>query len=118
MISCDPMMATGTMSTPESIARWKPPFLNGPSRPSRVRVPSGKMTTDWPDRIRRAASPTVRRADAAFWRSMKMKRPAAMAQPNSGILDSCFLAMKRNDAGMATNTTQMSTIEAWLGMKT
>ena len=33
-----------------------------------------------------------------------MKRPAAMAQPNSGILDSCFLAMKRNDAGMATKT--------------
>ena len=106
------------MSAPESMARWKPPFLNGPSRPSRVRVPSGKITTDWPDLIRRAASSMLRRADAAFCRSMKMKRPAPIAQPNSGMRDSCFFAMKRNDAGMATNTAQMSTIDAWLGMNT
>ncbi len=80
-----PRMATGTMSAPESIARWKPPFLNGPSAPSRVRVPSGKITTDCPALIRRAASSMLRRAAIAFWRSMKMKRPARIAQPKSGI---------------------------------
>ena len=30
---------------------------------------------------------------------MKMKRPAAIAQPKSGMRASCFFAMKRNDAG-------------------
>ena len=49
---------------------------------------------------------------------MKMKRPALIAQPNSGMCASCFLAMNRNDAGIATNTAQMSTIDAWLAMKT
>ena len=49
---------------------------------------------------------------------MKMNFPALIAQPNRGMRDSCFFAMKRNDAGMATNITQMSTIDAWLGMNT
>ncbi len=106
------------MSAPESIARWKPPFLNDPSRPSRVRVPSGKITTDCPALIRRAASSMLRRAATAFWRSMKMKRPAPIAQPNSGMKESCFLAMKRNGSGTPMKTAQMSIIEAWLAMKT
>ena len=65
-----------------------------------------------------ALTDAVRRADAAFCLSMKMNRPALIAQPNRGMLASCFFAMNRNDAGMATNITQMSTIDAWLGMNT
>ena len=33
----------GRISRPDSIARRKPPFLNTPSFPVRVRVPSGKV---------------------------------------------------------------------------
>ena len=43
---------------------------------------------------------------------MKMKRPAFMAQPNSGMNESCFLAMNRNGSGTPTKTAQMSIIEA------
>ena len=41
-----------------------------------------------------------------------------IAQPNSGMRESCFLAMKRNGTGTATKPAQMSIIEAWLDMKT
>ena len=36
-----PSMVTGMIGTPESIARWNGPFLNGSRRPSLERVPSG-----------------------------------------------------------------------------
>ena len=71
--------------------------------------------TDCPASMRRAASWMLRRAAAAFCRSMKMKRPARIAQPKSGMRESCFLAMKRNRTGNPTNIAQMSTIEAWFG---
>ena len=45
--------------------------------------------------MRALASSMLRRAAMALARSMKMKRPADIAQPNSGMRDSCFLAIMR-----------------------
>ena len=95
-----------------------PPFLNAPSRPSRERVPSGKISTDDPARMRSAARAMLRRAAAGSERSMKMKRPADIAQPRNGIRASCFLAMKRIGLGMAAMAAQMSTVEVWLATYT
>ena len=53
-----------------------------------------------------------------FWRSMKMKRPACMAQPKNGIRPSCFLAIIRTGNGTATNSEKMSDALAWLAMNT
>ena len=56
MISWAPMMEIGTMGTPALMARWNMPCLNGLIVPSLLRVPSGKVQTDLPSRIFRAAS--------------------------------------------------------------
>ena len=43
-----PLMVTGTTGAPASTAAMNPPGLNGSSRPSKLRVPSGKNTTEIP----------------------------------------------------------------------
>ena len=63
MISKLPVTAVGTIGTRDSAASMNAPFLNGASRPSRERVPSGKMTTT--PRLWRTFSPAARRLSIA-----------------------------------------------------
>ena len=44
-------MTMGTIGTPACLARWNAPSLNRPSFPSGLRVPSGAMTTERPDKV-------------------------------------------------------------------
>ena len=83
-----------------------------------VRVPSGKSRTESPSWMRWPATSMLRRAATPFLRSMKMKRPAHMTHPKNGMRASCFFAIKRMRRGIATNTAQMSSDEAWLAMNT
>ena len=50
-----PWIATGTIGACALIAMMKPPFLNGRSSSVRLRVPSGKIRNELPDRIDRGA---------------------------------------------------------------
>lgn len=56
IIFFDPLMATGTMGTPAFMANLRPPALKGPTVPSALRVPSGKITIECPALSRSAAS--------------------------------------------------------------
>ena len=55
MIWVVPDTVMGRIGSPASIARWNPPPLKGPHHPLGLHVPSGKMMTFVPVRIRSAA---------------------------------------------------------------
>ena len=92
--------------------------LEGAQLPVARACPFRKDKNRSPSWMRLPASSMLRRAATPFSRSMKMKRPAHMAQPKSGIRASCFLAMMRKLRGIARNTAQMSSVEAWLAINT
>ncbi len=91
-----PLSATGTIGVPVSTARWKPPFLSGPSSPVRERLPSGAIHTLTPSAISCAAR---RRLSTACLRSERLTSimcPTRMARPNSGTRNSSVLATMRS----------------------
>ena len=57
-------------------------------------VPSGKVMTDLPSRMIRAASPMLRMALTKFLRSMGIYPPFFIASPKTGMLNSSFLAIQ------------------------
>jgi len=57
-------------------------------------VPSGKVMTDFPSRMRRAASLMLRMARTKFFRSIGMEPVFARARPNTGMANSSFLAIQ------------------------
>ena len=61
---------TGTTGTPAFAARWKAPLRNGPSTGVAERVPSGKIISDVPPRIRSTTPSSVARAEPESERSM------------------------------------------------
>ncbi len=67
-----PLIVRGMMGTPDLMARVNPPLLKGWIDPSRVRVPSGKMTTEIPPLILAAARSMLAKAFLFPDRSMLM----------------------------------------------
>jgi len=112
-----PTKVIGTMGTPESIARWKLPGLNGPSCPVRLRLPSGKRTTDLPSRTFCAACSRLLRAPRGRPRSTGMCPERLKCQPRNGKLNNERLARNRNCAGKWTNRTGMSMALWWFTQK-
>ena len=94
-ISYVPLMATGTISTPDLIASTIAPALKSCILPSLVLVPSGKMITEVPAEIFCAASPMLFKACLPRDRSTGIYPALRMAGPQMGTLKSSFLASQR-----------------------
>ncbi|MEA2294466.1 MAG: hypothetical protein QOE86_2105 [Solirubrobacteraceae bacterium] len=62
-------MTTGTTGTPACMARWKAPFLNGPTIGVGERVPSGAIAIEVPACRRSTAGAIASRARLASPRS-------------------------------------------------
>ena len=101
------------MGTCAAIASPKGAFLNGSSSPVRLRVPSGKTTTEVPPRILRAASSYAANALLRAERSMGTCPTASIARPRRGIRNNSRFATKRTEPGSVANSAQMSNIEEW-----
>ncbi len=92
---CEPEMVTGRIGKPSWRAITKPPFLNGSSRPSALRVPSGKKSTETPPASRGLAASRLAIARCASRRSTKTWPIAAQAGPRKGTLrSSCFITQR------------------------
>ena len=110
----------GTIGTPVSSAIMKPPFLNRKSVSRGVaRVPSGKIMTEMPSRIRSSAARRLRTACVLSLRSMMMWPDRLSAQPNTGTRVSSTLATQRSwYSGSAAITARTSNWLRWFDMKT
>src|SRR4029078_7547540 len=86
-----PPTTTGTMRLSASMAAMKTPFLNSPSSPVRLRVPSGKARKPLPARSEATAAAIEARARSRSFRSTGMRPARSMAVPRNGILKSSFL---------------------------
>ena len=114
----DPAIATGTTSTPASIAAWNAPPLNAATSPLRLRVPSGKMHRLAP--LRTSSVDWRRNATAArrLLRSMNTMPIAFAYQPTNGTWVISCLSRKCSGTGTARNIAQMSMVDWWLATKT
>ncbi len=114
----EPSIAIGTIGTPACNATWNAPPLNGPTEPSRLRVPSGNAHRLSPARTS-ATTPCRRWAASRAWpRSMNTMPMARAYQPMNGTLASSCLITKRIGTGRARNSAQMSIMDWWLATKT
>ena len=106
-------LAIGTMGIPVSTPNNNPPFLNGPNDPSRVRVPSGKRSTDLGFSLRDSfACSKVSNALSRFLRSTKICPAFDITKPNIGIDLNSFLAIDTNQNGKHPKARSISRPEA------
>ncbi len=85
--------------------------------PSRLRVPSGKMTTICPRSILSAASRTMWIASRGSSRSTKRLPAFAIAYPNRGTRPSSLFARNRTSRGRAMRKRGMSTRLWWFAAR-
>jgi hypothetical protein len=91
MAARPPETATGTIGACALIAMMKPPFLNGNSSAVRLRVPSGKIRKELPERMDSAAR-SIEAIDASLRsRSTGTKPPATITAPSTGSFVSSAL---------------------------
>ena len=112
-----PAMASGTTSTPASIASRKAPSRNWPSVPSALRVPSGNRMTETPlFRIRRIRS-IASRALSRSPRTIGTSPATRSCQPSSGIEKIAFFESHFISHGRRA-TRKTSVNELWFATKT
>ena len=120
VMRCEPDTVIGMIGTCDSIARWNGPLLKARRLPSGLRVPSGKMITLAPPRMRAAALRRLATARSRLPRSMMIWPVVTRHQPKIGIFTSSFLATKRQETGggSASMMAAMSTRLWWFDMNT
>jgi hypothetical protein len=90
-----PMIVTGTIGTLARTANKLLPFLKGPMVPSSDRVPSGKITTEFPCLIFSTVATKDWYAFLLLLRSTLMYPAAFIDQPTNGILNKPAFATQR-----------------------
>ena len=99
----------GTIGTPAWIARWNPPLRNRPSARVVDRVPSGKISSDVPPRIRFTKASSVARDWAELLRSMYAGSMSRLPTRLRGSKRASCLATMVNSPGMIVAATSGST---------
>ncbi len=103
-----PIRAMGIIGTPARMAMYAGPLINGPSRPSRERPPSGKTKSGMP--ALRARTPPVRLAMEARGLSTAtgIWPERSRCQPMKGIFQRSLRARIRNWNGSAAKMAGVS----------
>ncbi len=117
MISLALRMTIGTMGTPACIARWKPPFLKGPTVGVTDRVPSGAITTDVPTRNLSRAGCSAAMALARSARSRNATSAIRNSCPITGTCAISFLATKVKPSRSSLLVTTRSMSALWWLMR-